>query len=199
MKSLLFAITLLFSLTLFAQVESSPKKEEKAKRKAEKAERKAAKKALRDQERLASIQKSNELIESKYWVLEATRLQLKKGSVQNMNQNLNFVATNDDKGVIQLAFQGIQGWNGIGGITLEGKYSQYNITQPKKEGGGVSLQAIISGATFSGPVTMFLNVRSNDVEVRLTGSFGERITFYGVLKHPDESNVFKGTSTTIFR
>ncbi len=199
MKSLLFAITLLLSLTLYAQEESSSKKAEKAKRKAEKAEMKAAKKAEREQERLAIVQKSNELIESKYWVLEATRLQLKKGSVQNMNQNLNFVATNDDKGVIQLAFQGIQGWNGIGGITLEGKYSQYNITQPEKEGGGVSLQAIISGATFSGPVTMFLNVRSNDVEVRLTGSFGERITFYGELKHPDESNVFKRTSTTIFR
>lgn len=163
-----------------------------AQSKEDKKAEKAAKKEARDQEQAQRMELINDLIRNKAWVLEANQLKGSKGRMaHNINQNLNFVTCVDDRGTVQLSFSGIVGWNGLGGVTLDGKYDSYEVKEPKKAGQGVTLQANVRGT--GGFARMTLLIQSpTQAEVRISGNWGERLTLFGTLYSPDESRVFKG-------
>jgi hypothetical protein len=160
--------------------------------KAEKKAEKAAKKEAKLVEQAMRMEPLNELIRNKTWVLEGNQLKADKGRMAtNLNSNLNFVSCVGEDGTVQLSFNGIPGWNGVGGVTLDGKYDSYNVSEPKKKGQGVTLQANVRGT--GGFARMTLLIQSpTQVEVRISGNWGQQITLYGSIYSPDDSRVFKG-------
>ena len=134
-----------------------------------------------------------EIFEQKSFVLEATTVYSKKGRTFQMNPSINFVKLDNGEGVLQLAFHQIIGWNGIGGITLEGKVRNYKVDK----GDGTKMPSVqfdMNGTL--GWATVRINVNSSGL-ARATvdaGMSGGRITFSGPLVPLSESNVYQGQS-----
>lgn len=136
-----------------------------------------------------------EIFEERSFVLEANTVYSQKGRSFQMNSSINFVKLEKGVGVLQLAFDQLVGWNGVGGITLDGNVRNYKIN--KGDGTKMpSLQFDMNGTM--GWATVRINVNSSgqaraDVNGGMSGS---RISFSGPLLPLKESSVYQGT--TIF-
>ena len=161
-----------------------------------KEEKKAAKKAKKE----AKVQQDKEntavlisIVESKRFVLEANTLYDRTGQTYILNSNLNFVGFDGVNSTIQLAFDQLIGWNGVGGVTIDGKITKMEI-KTKDDGIGFTINASVLNKG-GGLVTMIFNVNSiGNARVDMSGSFGERLSFQGILIALDKTNVYKGTA-----
>ncbi len=186
MRYLILSFLFMFIINVSVTAQDSGKSKAEIKK-----EKKAAKKALRDSTRMAEISRVNALIAGKKWTLETDILYGKRGQVFNVNSTFNFISIQDEGGIIQLSLSSLAGWNGVGGVTVEGRVTKYDIINPKKEGDPVSLRATIMSSISSADV--YLKVMTGGrAEITISGNWGERITFSGKLVHSSESRVYKG-------
>jgi len=191
MKSYILLIVLSTSVVFsgYAQTENPDsknltKEEKKALRKAKKEEEKRKR-----EENLVEFEK---FVEMREWVVEAYTVYDKQGQSYQMDPTINFVGVNKDETTVQLSFNGIIGWNGVGGVTLDGKIGKYEFKRDEK-----SLMITMSAMGSSlGMVDIFLTI-SGDANGRATvsGNFGEKIIFQGKFVSLAESSVYKGTTT----
>jgi len=160
-----------------------------------KAEKKAAKKAKKEAKLKREIANADTLVaimESKQFVLEAHTLYDKKGQNYVLSPNINFVAFDGDNSTIQLAFQNLVGWNGVGGITLDGKVTLLEVDRKPGET-SFNVNARVKNKGGGGMTMMFFRVSSEGfARVEMNGSFGERISFQGRIVPLSESSVYKG-------
>lgn len=110
----------------------------------------------------------------------------------------NFVFLVDDKGMIQVATNsGYSGFNGMGGITVEGVVGKRDYKVDKK--GVVRLKYYLNGAQVSAQVNISLEKNVNFATVLISPNYSsDRITMYGkVVPYGDDngSTLFKGTET----
>lgn len=164
-------------------------KEQKEAKKQEKAEKKAVKKeeAKKNNERLLA------LVETKAFVLEANILYDKRGQSFQLNSTTNFVGFDGKNSTIQLAFNGLVGWNGIGGVTMDGEIVKMEVKENKK-GLGFTINATVR-QNRGGAVTMFFRVSSDgSARVDMSGSFGERLSFQGYIVSLEDTRIYKGTT-----
>ena len=60
--------------------------------------------------------------------MEADHVVFKYGNMAYVNSNTNFVSVKGDKAVVQVAFNiPVSGPNGIGGVTVDGSVSDYEV------------------------------------------------------------------------
>ena len=183
------AMALLCSMTLTLQAqEANDKAAEKAAKKAEKEAKKAAEKAAQE----ALFQQALLAINNKDFVLEADRVEGKRGQFVYVSSNTNFVAVKDDEATVQLALNGaFSGPNGVGGITVEGKTSKVEIEQDKK--GNVSFSMMVQGVGLSAQLTFRMTKGSNECTATILPNFNSnRISFTGKILPTAQSTVFKG-------
>lgn len=183
------AMALLCSMTLTLQAqESNGKAAEKAAKKAEKEAKKAAEKAAQE----ALFQQALLAINNKDFVLEADRVEGKRGQFVYVSSNTNFVAVKADEATVQLALNGaFSGPNGVGGITVEGKTSKVEIEQDKK--GNVSFSMMVQGVGISAQLTFRMTKGSNECTATILPNFNSnRISFTGKILPTAQSTVFKG-------
>ncbi len=133
-----------------------------------------------------------DLFEKKSFVLEANTVYSEKRESFQMNPIINFIKLEKGKGVVQLAFNNITGWNGVGGITLSGRVRNYEII--KKEGNKLpSIKFEMVGNR--GWSTIRLSVNASGYATASVDSMrGRRITFSGSLVTLEESDIFRGMS-----
>lgn len=194
MKKIIYLITmaLLCSMTLTLQAQEAndkaAKKAEKAAKKAEKEARKAAEEAAEE----ALFQQALLAINNKDFVLEADRVEGKRGQFVYVSSNTNFVAVKDDEATVQLALNGaFSGPNGVGGITVEGKTSKVEINQDKK--GNISFSMMVQGVGISAQLTFRMAKGSNECTATIMPNFNSnRISFTGKILPTARSTVFKG-------
>lgn len=126
------------------------------------------------------------------FVLEADRINFKRGRFVYVSSNTNFVSVHRDKATIQMAFNSpYAGPNGIGGITVDGRTS--NIKMDTDSKGNVTYSMAVQGVAVSANVTLRMTYGSNKCTATISPNFsGNRIDFTGSLYHESESNVFKG-------
>jgi hypothetical protein len=176
----LVIILLLFGASVFAQT----KEEKKAAKKAKKEAR------LEESKNNTAILIS--MVESKIFVLEANMLYDRYGESYVLSSTINFVGFDGKNSTIQLAFQQIMGWNGVGGVTIDGKISKMEIIA-KDDEIGFSINATVQNKG-GGLVTMLFRVNSDgSARVDMSGSFGERLSFQGNIVSLDKTIVYKGT------
>lgn len=191
MKKIIYLITmaLLCSMTLTLQAqEANDKAAEKAAKKAEKEAKKAAEEAAEE----ALFQQALLAINNKDFVLEADRVEGKRGQFVYVSSNTNFVAVKDDEATVQLALNGaFSGPNGVGGITVEGKTSKMEINQDKK--GNISFSMMVQGVGISAQLTFRMAKGSNECTATIMPNFNSnRISFTGKILPTALSTVFKG-------
>ena len=167
--------------SVFAQTKEEKKAAKKAKKEA---------KMLRDKENTAILMG---IVESKQFVLEANTLFDRTGASYILNSTINFVGFDGVNSTIQLGFDQLVGWNGVGGVTLDGKINEMKIKE-QKDGIGFTVNGSVLNKG-GGLVTMVFRVSSSgNARVDMSGSFGEKISFQGNIIALGKSNVYKGTA-----
>ena len=130
-KLLLITTMLLLSITTtFAQ---TSKEARAAKREALKKEREARKTLEAQQDSIAYF-KAVESLKSGTFVLEASNVTFPNGITRFVSNTTNYVQANDGNGIVQTAFTNFTyspGPNGLGGVTVEGKISGFQLKQDK--------------------------------------------------------------------
>ncbi len=157
-------------------------------------ESKSEKKEQKQKESDKQLQAFYKLIESRQFIIEATQVYGDQGDVYNVMPSVNFFAVDSVYSTIQLSFVGIVGWNGIGGVTLDGRIDRFDLNEftsakPLSLNGSINLR---SGG--NSQFTMYV-YSSGMATVTLTGNWGSSITFQGRLFTLADSKVYKGIPT----
>ena len=155
---------------------------------------KEEKKAL--QERIDSLQHADaeRAIYEKSFTMEADQVIFKRGETAFVASNTNFVSIDGDRAVVQTAFNiPVSGLNGLGGVTVEGSFSNYDLRKDKK--GNLFLSLNVMGTGISARVDITLYNGSNQVIVNIVPNFhSNNITLKGIILPLDKSRVFKGST-----
>lgn len=188
------SIFLGFSFSTFAQDSDSTltKAEKKALKKEQKkkakAERKAQSKAFEE------IQHSQALvaIDSQQFVLEANQLYDRRGRTVNVQSSINFLKVSGDVGVLQIGSAHLIGWNGVGGITVDGRISDWEVRKDEKNG-RTHVTFNIMGTALVARVTYDLDGSGNYCNVRVNGVFsGRELRMRGILVPNNISSTYEG-------
>lgn len=176
----LLLVMLLGSVLVFAQEGQNLSKKEIRK----------LKKEEKKEEMVNNLAMYAQVAEEKEWVLEAHTIYNKYGSSFQMDPTINFVSISEDEAVIQLGVNGRIGYNGLGGITLEGNVMNYEVM---KEDKSLLIRFIAMGSAM-GPVDVIARI-SPDGFGRLTvsGNWGRRLTFAGYFLPYENSRTYTGT------
>ena len=147
-RVLLLMACVLFGTGIALQAQTTEKLSKKEIKKAEKEARKQAELAENKILYAAAVK----ALEDKEFVLEADRVEFKRGRFVYVTPSTNFVSLTDGQAAIQLSFNtGAAGPNGIGGITVEGKPSGIEMSTDKK--GNVNFKMMIQGSAVSASET----------------------------------------------
>ena len=133
-------------------------------------------------------------INEKAFTLEADQVVFKYGNMAYVNSNTNFVSVKGDKAVVQVAFNiPVSGPNGIGGVTVDGSVSDYEVKTDKK--GNLSLSMNVMGTGISARVNISMPKGTNKATVEINPNFNSnRMTLNGVVLPIQKSSVFMGRS-----
>ena len=172
---LLIIISLLISGAIYAQ--------EKAKNK----ETKAEKASRMEMEYLAT----ERIIDSTSFVLTADYLSNQHGYRRIAEPMLNFIEVDSSYAVIQTGNSFGMGYNGVGGLTVSGKISNWNVRKD------VLHKSFTIRMSISSPVgfyDIFMNVNASGKAIAtLTGITRGELIFEGNLIPLEESRTFEGS------
>lgn len=186
MRNIIIILLLFMGLSFSATTVNAQSKREQ--RKAERAEhkRQESQQLEANRERLLS------LIDEKQFVLEAHTIYDSRQNSYPVSPNTNFVAMNGKNATIQIAFPGAIGRNGLGGITIDGTISGYEV-RSKKNKSPITIYAQVSSATL-GNSTLTMQVYGNGAaRANIRGAFGAEVAFSGNLASLDNTTVYKGS------
>ncbi|MDD4820151.1 MAG: DUF4251 domain-containing protein [Flavobacteriales bacterium] len=163
-------------------------------KKAAKEAKKQAIKAAEEAQEMAEFNVALAALKSNDYVLEAEKVEFKRGTPSFVNPNTNFVMLSQGTASVQLAPTNASvGANGIGGITVEGTASNIKTSTDAK--GNVYQSFMVMGRGISAQVTITLTKGSDRCEAKISGNFGpDTVYFTGKMVPKEQSNVFKGRS-----
>jgi len=132
------------------------------------------------------------MLDNKQFVLEANYLSGRTGSRIPVNSTLNFISIDSTRGIIQLANTWGVGYNGLGGITVEGSISKYEITK-KETKHGVNYTIMLYLMTNLGMYDVFLWVSPDgNADASISGISPGQLNYSGRLVPMQDSRTFKG-------
>lgn len=192
---LLLIATLSVGIGTITAQETNLREEAKSARQAAKEARQKAKeaeKAAAEAEEKALFEEAKAALNAQDFVLEADRIEFKRGNWAYVTPSINFVSLIDGEATVQLAFNGaFAGPNGIGGITVEGTPSNISMTTDKK--GNIIFKMMVQGIGISASVTVQMANGSTRCTATVIPNFSSnRISFTGTLYPSSQSKVYKG-------
>lgn len=181
-------MTLALSAAYAQQENSTAKEHEKSERQKEKEQ----KKALREAQEMASFNAAVLALNNNSFVLEADRVEFKRGTFINVVSTTNFVMQEGKEATVQLSFNGAAiGPNGVGGLTVDGVVSNQEMSTDKN--GNIHYSFMINGTGISATITIRMAKGSNYCTATVTPNFNSnRTSFTGYLKPRKGANIHKG-------
>ncbi len=175
---------LMFSVNSGFSQEINETLDKKTRKKYEKKEKKRQK----EEEQQKAKENLKTLLEEKRFVLEANNLSGRSGMQVPVSPTINFFAVDSTSAMLQVgSFRGL-GYNGVGGITDEGKITRYEITETK---GGFSVKIYVSSNLTS--YTIFLSASPMaSSTAKVSGLSGGVINFHGRIVPETDSSVYEG-------
>ena len=137
---------------------------------------------------------AEEAVNARAFTLEADKVMFKYGETAYVTSTTNFVSVKGDDAVVQVAFNvPVSGPNGLGGVTVDGSVSSYEVEKDKR--GNLLLTMNVMGTGISARVDITLYKGSNEASVTITPNFNSnRMTLSGQIVPIEKSKVFKGRS-----
>jgi len=148
-------------------------------------------KAVRQAEEEATMKRVDSMMNQHRYVLEADYVSGKSGSRIPVSSTLNFLIVDSSEVVIQLGSLTGIGYNGVGGITVEGNITKYEMN--KKEGKkGVSYNISIYIMSNIGVYDIQLWISSSgQADATVRGNTSGVLNYSGRLMSINESRVYK--------
>jgi hypothetical protein len=142
---------------------------------------------------LANFNLLDTLIENKSFVLEAYYLQNRFGDRIIVPQMLNFIKVDSTNVILQTGSYSMFGYNGVGGVTAEGKADSWKLIRNFKS---LSYNLRFNVFTDIGiyDVTIWISA-DKKARATITGLGPGYLTFDGYIEPLDNSGVFKGQRT----
>lgn len=152
------------------------------------------KKDLRKKAREAANEKAFEAaveaLKDRNWVLMANTLYGPRGAAIPVSDNTNFIQFKGNTVYVQLAFNGIAGPNGLGGITVQGSPSQ--ITNNTDKHGNITYSFYVNGTAITAQVVLNISAGSNYANATVYPMMNSNnLTFTGTLVPTAESGIFR--------
>ena len=94
---------------------------------------KEKKKEAKEKEAEATAALVDSLVYNRRFIIRADYLSNNRGSRIPVQQNINFIMVDSAEAVIQVGNNVGLGYNGVGGITTEGRITTYALTVSKKQ------------------------------------------------------------------
>ncbi len=136
-----------------------------------------------------------EMLQDHRFILEADFLAGRTGSRYPVNSTLNFVMLDSTNAVIQIGSSSGIGYNGVGGITIEGRVTKYDLTKKtNKNGTSYSLTAYVMSSLGEYDIQFWIS-ESGNAEATIRGNFSGSVTYSGRLVPLGQSRVYKGMTT----
>jgi hypothetical protein len=150
--------------------------------------------AARTADEKAAKEATELMMQQHKFVLEADYLSGRTGQRYPVSSTLNFIKVDSTEAVLQLGSSSGMGYNGVGGITVDGNITRYEINKKEgKRGTTYNLTLYIMSNLGTYDVQLWISANGQaDATVRSTtrGS----LSYSGRLVPLDESRVYKGTS-----
>ena len=149
------------------------------------------------QQKIDSVQWADALkaIGDSTFTLEADQVIFKYGQRAYVSSSTNFVRVNKQNATVQVSFNiPVAGPNGMGGVTLDGRVTDYKITSDKK-GNTTTLTMNVMGVAISSRLSISIYKGSNQARVDVLPNFNShRISLAGRLLPNSQSYVVKGSA-----
>lgn len=157
-----------------------------------KQERKAVKQEQKKQAEMMLAHNTSTALGEKQFVLKADQLRNRYGFVTYVNPTINFIAVEGQEAYVQVSSTSGAGFNGLGGVTLKGRITSMDISEPDKNGFYSIMMNTMGNA---GHLTISMNVnRTGEVaSATVITNYGGRIEMNGELVP------WTGTGKTIYK
>ncbi|HDO06230.1 MAG TPA: DUF4251 domain-containing protein [Bacteroidetes bacterium] len=193
MKKLIYFISiflvagLLFGEVAYAQSKELTKKEKHHLERLRKKKERSMKRAI-------SREYYTKLLKEKYFVFQADFLIGAHGESFVLSPDINFMSVNGNKVILQFGFNNAIGWNGVGGITVRGTLSNYQVHLGKKKNNlSMSTNMYLIGPGL--PPGISLNVSDDGTaQLMVQPAGGPPFVVYGQIVSPKKANIFVGQS-----
>ncbi len=193
MKKLIFLLLMgmcLMPVTeIFAQTRTEVHTQELTKkqiRQMKRDQRRHARKAMNQEAFNAAVQ----ALKDKNWVLMANTLYGPRGQAIPVSDNTNFIQFKENTVYVQLAFNGIAGPNGLGGITVQGSPS--SITSQTDKHGNITYSFYVNGTALTAQIVINLSNGDNYAQATVYPMMNNNnLTFSGILVPTSQSSIFK--------
>jgi hypothetical protein len=185
-RVILLSLSILLSYLCFAQIEETVDSREQ--KRLRKEERKEAKRL--EQEKAMAITKH--LIDTRRFILIADYIGNNTGNRILVNSTINFLKIDTSHCVIQIGSLDGIGYNGVGGVTAEGRISKFEMTQNKR---GDSYNMRLTANTIIGTydIVVFVNAYGN-ADATITGITSGALRYYGRIIPIENSRIYQGRS-----
>ncbi len=188
MKTLLtLLIAFVFVLGAFSQEETQQlsKKEIKKLQKEQKMAEKAA-----EAERMAEV--TSFMVNQQQFVLEADYLSDKYGQRVPVTPTINFVLVDSLVGTVQFGDAMAIGYNGVGGVTVDGRITKYEYSVIGKKEDSYSIRLILMSSIGTYDITLMVNSQGY-ADASIRGNWSGQLNYHGKLVPLTLSRVYKGT------
>lgn len=186
MKNLIYKLAILLFTAGFLWVPEGFSQQFKQDRKLTKKEMKESRKAML----FSNFQVIEMLLESKSFVLEAEFLKNKHGVPIPVTSRLNFIEVDTPRVVLQTGTSNHPAFNGVGGVTAEGKISRWEV---KKDPEKLSYTVVFTTTTDLGSYEIIMTVEADaTATATITGETRGSLTYRGNLVAAYNSKVIKG-------
>ncbi|HYW96306.1 MAG TPA: DUF4251 domain-containing protein [Bacteroidales bacterium] len=186
MKKIAIILTmLLMAVATVPSVYAGPSQDKKAARE--------AKKKVRRDKLEQQYQQTASLVDSKSFVLEADWLSNQYGSRVPVTPNLNFIKVDSSDVVLQVGSNYGAGYNGVGGITAEGRLTSWKVHRNDKK---LTYHVQANVMTSIGVYDISLTVGSDGhAYATITGMRRGQLNYTGTLVPIDQSHAYKGQTS----
>ncbi|MCG8580898.1 MAG: DUF4251 domain-containing protein [Bacteroidales bacterium] len=130
-------------------------------------------------------------IDEKQWVLEANTLANKRGASVNVTSSLNFIAVEGDEAFVQLGSNSGMGQNGVGGVSVRGNITKYEVNKNEKKG-TYFISLIVSSALGTFDIRLDCNADGQIANATVQGNSSNRVQYRGIIVPVGQSSVYKG-------
>ena len=142
---------------------------------------------------LASIQ-AIAAIRNKDFVLQVDNVTFRSGNTAFVNSSTNFISVKGNRAVVQISPSNFAaGPNGVGGVTVDGGISNYQITTDRK--GRVNLTYNVSGIGISAQVEVYIVPGSTYAQATIYPNFNSNTLWLsGTVVPYNNASVIEGSS-----
>lgn len=134
-----------------------------------------------------------QLLENKSFVLEADWLSDRYGNRVYVSPIINFVKVDSTDGVLQIGFNSRLGYNGVGGVTADGRVTEIKIRENEKK---LTYYVSMTFMTSIGTYHVNMHVGSDGrARATISGLNRGKLTYEGDLVALNQAEIFTGQTT----